>query len=221
MIATPDGLVPPLTATRMTARYAALEAKGNQGAVGRMDNARRIFQREEFRCLKGGQLDELDALRRSQFAHNPSRRGTSGSTYAAGWGFYCPDGARRGWSCVPSPHARNAPGYARLYAAPGGECAAHDHTKRTCYQHACLAIECSHRKPGRLQQRWPTPASWSTATALAGYPIPGAPRRSGRGPLRHEPQHTFHEQRAAGRMLSAGESTCTWAAWTAASRTGC
>ena len=63
MIATPDGLVPPLTATRMTARYAALEAKGNQGAVGRMDNARRIFQREEFRCLKGGQLDELEHVR--------------------------------------------------------------------------------------------------------------------------------------------------------------
>ena len=74
MIAVPEGLVPPLTAARMAARYAALEAKGNQGAIGRMDNARRIFQREEFRCLKAGQLSELDALRRSQFVHNPSRR---------------------------------------------------------------------------------------------------------------------------------------------------
>ena len=104
MIATPDGLVPPLTAARMAARYAALEAKGNQGAVGRMDNARRKFQREEFRCLKGGQLDELDALRRSQFARNPSRRG---STYAAGWGFYCPDGAGHAFlrPMLDTPHS--------------------------------------------------------------------------------------------------------------------
>eukprot|EP00964_Phaeocystis_antarctica_P073794 scaffold45324_cov66-Phaeocystis_antarctica.AAC.3 len=94
MIAVPEGPVPPLMAARMAARYAALEAKGNQGAIGRMDNARRIFQREEFRCLKGGQLTELDALRRSQFVHNPSRRAVGGgSAYASGWGFYCPDGA--------------------------------------------------------------------------------------------------------------------------------
>ena len=78
MIAVPEGPVPPLTAARMAARYAALEAKGNQGAIGRMDNARRIFQREEFRCLKAGQLSELDALRRSQFVHNPSRRAVGG-----------------------------------------------------------------------------------------------------------------------------------------------
>ena len=93
VIAVPGGAVPPLTAARMAARYAALEARANQGVIGRMDNARKIFQREEHRCLKENALDELDALRRSAFVHNPARRAAGcGSAYAAGWGFYLPDG---------------------------------------------------------------------------------------------------------------------------------
>jgi hypothetical protein len=97
MIAVPDGpaSLPPLTAARMAARYAELEDRGNQGVVGRMDNARKIFQREEQRCLTTGKMAELDGLRRSQFVHNPARRSAgAGTAYAAGWGFYCRDGGR-------------------------------------------------------------------------------------------------------------------------------
>ena len=59
LIAVPStaAALPPLTAVRMAARYAALEARGNQGVVGRMDNARKIFQREERRG-GGGHGDE-------------------------------------------------------------------------------------------------------------------------------------------------------------------
>eukprot|EP00747_Dinoflagellata_sp_TGD_P218280 gnl/TRDRNA2_/TRDRNA2_90557_c0_seq1.p1 gnl/TRDRNA2_/TRDRNA2_90557_c0~~gnl/TRDRNA2_/TRDRNA2_90557_c0_seq1.p1 ORF type:complete len:243 (-),score=14.06 gnl/TRDRNA2_/TRDRNA2_90557_c0_seq1:53-781(-) len=141
----------------MAARFANYELRANQGAVGRFDNAKRIFQDEERRCLQEGRFAELDSLRRSQFMQPPTF-GASGSAYLNGWGFY-----------MPGRNTRTHPAEVLEALQPPASEAQSQRSARSCRSHAsspsCRGSE-RHSRPQSVECVDPSEASRDLAKRL-------------------------------------------------------